>query len=173
MVRVGQRTGGGTMAPLRSHTVSVRRRSGDSFSPVPAGGQVLPNEAIRYFASSVLWGATVRFVVTGPAGVILEEEVPVNFQQDAWLDTVAPSALGQYVFSAHARSYPFLPWSHLASISFSVDPAAPNPPPPPPDSGFFKGLGALKGLLIVAGVVVAIVALAPVVGRIGRRVVEN
>ena len=153
-------------AAMGSHTVSVRRRSGDTFSIVPAGGAVFPGEAIRYFSSGSQWGPTVRFHVVGPDGAtILEEEVPKNLSNDAWLDTVAPTPLGIYEFHAHARPYPFLPTSHWESVDFVVDPAAPPAPPAPP-GGL---LSNLKGILVVATVLVGVVAVAPLVRGIGKR----
>ena len=155
---------------MGSHTVSVRRRSGDTFSPVPDGGAVVPGEAIRYFSSGSQWGPTVRFHVVGPDGqTILEEEVPKNLSNDAWLDTVAPLATGRYEFHAHARTFPFSPTSHWASIGFQVDPVAAPPPIAPPKGGLGSFLSDIKGLIIVGAVLAVVIAVMPALAK-GSRV---
>lgn len=158
-------------ATMGSHTVSVRRRSGDTFSVLAAGDAVFPGEPIRYFSSGSQWGPTVRFHVVGPGNItILEEEVPKNLGNDAWLDTAAPTGLGLYEFHAHARSFPFLPTSHWATTTFAVDPAA-MPPPSAPPKGGFKGLvGDVKGLLILGAVLAVVIAVLPALTKGSRAI---
>lgn len=156
-------------AVMGSHTVAVLRRSGDTFSPINSGDTVCLGEPIRYRANGVKFGGQVRFVVTDSIGsrTLLDQEAGVQLLSgDAWLDTVAPQDAGDYKFDAHARTYPFLPFSHIAQIGFRVNKDCTPPPKPPPKSDFLKDI---KGILIAAAVIVGIVLVAPILTRAGVR----
>lgn len=165
MVRVGLRQRGARMS---SHTIAVQRRSGSTFTPIPNGGQVFPNEAIRYYATGIykISNSDVHFVVTGPQGIVVDENVSLGlFSDEAYLDTVAPAQEGNYTFAVAARTFPVLP-THDAILMFTVTKAAPPPPTPPPGGGSF--FDSLQKLLIPATILVGLVVIGPTIASWGK-----
>ena len=116
-------------AEMASHSVTVQRRSGDTFSPIPVGGAVLPGEAIRYRSDGGnLPFDTVTFrVIDMLGGVVFEFTANLNSLLSGWVDTVAPALQGVYTLTAEVRSFPFLTVTHFADTLFIVDQDAPPP----------------------------------------------
>ena len=156
-------------AEMASHSVTVQRRSGDTFSPIPVDGQVLPGEAIRYRSDGGnLPFDTVQFRVIDMLGdVIFDFTANLNSLLSGWVDTIAPAIAGAYTLTAEVRTFPFLTITHFAETRFIVAPSAPPPPDPPPDKNPFKDI---QGIIIALTVLAAIVIVGPALSRIGSRV---
>lgn len=157
-----------TGAAMASHTVTVQRRSGDTFSPIPVGGKVMPGEAVRYRSDGGnLPFDTVKFrVIDMLGGVVFEFTANLNSLLSGWVDTIAPALEGVYTLTAEVRSFPFLTTTHFADTFFIVDQDAPPPPKPPPGG---SALGDVRGIVIALAILAGIVIVAPVItSRIGR-----
>jgi len=167
MVRVGLRQQS-NRAGMRSHSVNVERRSGDTFSPIPVGGMVQPGEAVRYRANGANTSLQVQFRVLDPVGfLVFDFTAQVNATGSAWTDTVAPNREGPYTLTAEASNIPGLPFTHFADTGFVVSVDAPPPPTQPPSTG---SLGNIKWIIVGLGVLAAIVILGPTIGRIGSHI---
>lgn len=152
----------GQMPPtMASHSVTVQRRSGDTFSPIPVGGRVAPGEAIRYRSDGGnLPFDTVKFrVIDMLGGIVFEFTANLNSLLSGWVDTVAPAIEGVYTLTAEVRTFPFLTVTHFADTFFVVDQDAPPPPSAPPSGGAF--LGDLRGIIIALTVLAGVVIIAP------------
>ena len=145
-----------------SHSVSLERRSGSSFSPIGAWAIINPGEPIRIIVYNAMRG-DVEFFITdvrfppkiffnGRAGI-----APTG--GEAWLNIAAPREAGLYylyarndllsaVGSHNSEKLPFkvsgeVPTPQTGTIEeggkFFI-PEAPPPPPPPPSTGLFGGL---------------------------------
>lgn len=147
-------------ATMARHAVTVQRRSGDTFSPIPNLGKVAPGEAIRYRSDGGnLPFDTVRFRVLDAVGnSAFEFDAMLNSLLSGWVDTVAPAMPGPYTLTAEVRSFPFLTFTHFAEAQFVVDPDAPAPPSAPPGKDF---LGNLKGIIIAAAVLAGVILVVP------------
>ena len=145
---------------MASHSVTVQRRSGDTFSPIPVLGKVKPNEAVRYRSDGGnLPFDTVTFRVLDAAGFLTFEFVAnLNSLLSGWVDTVAPSIPGPYFLTAEVRTFPFLTITHFADTQFIVDPEAPDPPAPPPKD---NPLGDIKGIIVAVAVLAGIILIVP------------
>ena len=148
-------------AEMGSHSVTVQRRSGDTFSPIPSLGQVSPGEAIRFRSDGGnLPFDTVKFRVLDAMGnLTFEFEANLNSLLSGWVDTVAPTLEGPYTLTAEVRSFPFLAFTHFASVQFVVNKDAPTPPAAPPQGKDW--FGDLKGIIIALAVLAGVVLVAP------------
>ena len=157
-------------ANLASHTVTVQRRSGNTFSPIPVDGLVAPGEAIRYALSGANLPfdlVTFRVLDFEMGSVVFEFVTSTNALLSAWVDTVAPLLEGAYRLTAEVRNAPFLTFTHFDDTTFQVNISAPPPPDEPPVGGGGL-LGDVKGIIIALAVLVGIVIVAPTLTRIGR-----
>lgn len=156
------------------HSVTVQRRSGDTFSPIPILGAVRPGEAIRYRSDggNLPLDTVVFRVLDAMGNLVFEFNANLNTLLSGWVDTVAPAIEGPYTLTAEVRTFPFLTITHFASTQFTVSAVAPPPPDAPPDAGGLFGdiTGAMKWVIVGIAIVGALVVLGPAISRIGSHI---
>jgi hypothetical protein len=120
---------------LSNHSVTIERPTNGSWAEVPVGGDVRPQDAVRY--SAHFGGAWYKpdlpnrasFTVTDQAGSVVwggEQTLhDANIAGNAWADATAPAIEGQY--QLNVRSDPFGPFrgSHDVVRAFGVFDDAP------------------------------------------------
>ena len=129
--------------------LSVQRRTsgGSAFLSIPAGGVVMPGEAVRLFASGVaLLGVarnSIDFAVFNADGERIDgANVGTNLEGHAWYDTVVPRGPGAY--SARATYLTLIGRSSI-SFPFRVGADAPPLPKAPPQGGPGGAVGGVLG----------------------------
>lgn len=154
-----------------AHTLLLERYGGEASVPLPSGGSVAPGETLRATALGIpsLIDPTVRFKLLDAAGTILLDasKKPALFSSQVVFNFNAPLTLGLYTLEAWQRTYPVLPFQHKVATTFQVILGTP-PQVPPPSTGGLGGFnfGDLKMLGFIALGIVAIIVLAPMVGKV-------
>ena len=138
---------------------------------IAAGSFVLPGEQITLFAQlGFIGGDKARFTIRNAAGEVVfgpVEERTDWFSSNVHLEITAPLVEGPY--DLEVTELRFLWPDDTGHFNFGVSRSASPPPADKPPGGIGGFLGDLKGLLVVAAVLVAVVAIAPTVSRIGRK----
>ena len=135
---------------LANLSVAVERRSGPGFNALPTGGDVAPNEAIRYSVNGAGAGisgrATIR-VFSERGNTVFNKQAGLTLSGNAWLDSVAPVIPGTYRVEASAPMSSLIPFyspTGEAFTTFNVSSDAPDPPAGPPGGGgIFGGMGKI------------------------------
>lgn len=152
-----ERTNSHAVAALASHTVTVNRRSGNTFSPIAIGGQVFPGEAVRLLTRGIDNQSINEpdfFIFDASGELVFRRRVTANLVGNAWIDIAAPFVEGNYRLVVHAQSFPFLPTTHTGETSFEVSADAPDPPDEPPGGGILDFLGSTTGLILAGAALV-------------------
>lgn len=163
----------GCMPPtMANHSVIVQRltRDGKAWVSVERGASVAPGEALRLLAAGIdnqTWH-TPTFSISTVRGKVFEEselaDMAGSHAGEAWVTLTAPYGEASYFVEVSAQSLPFLPKTHLAETTFLVRQGAP-PRPDVPDSppGTIE---QLKGLGIVAAVILVLVLVGPKLAKL-------
>ena len=135
------------IAAMAAVTLTVERRSGDTFAP-SVGGTVKPGEAVLLLASGV--GSQTfkvpEFIVQDEDGnVLLDQNATVSFGGEAAVYWQAPLTEGTYLVRCIFQSKPFLPFTDEVQTLMVVTHLAPKPPPEPPAKE--DVLGSLERIL--------------------------
>jgi len=147
---------------LASHTLAIERNRGGAFTPLAAGGSVLPEEAVRYSAHIPPPGGWADFEVLDAGGRTVwgPSTARSNLAGNAWEDAQAPRSPGTYTLLGAARKgFRYAP-AHELRRTFQVDPGAPAPPGGggfewPDIAGLFGARNAWT-IVIILGAVIAL-----------------